>query len=271
MSWGWMAMDPFRQLILTISVTSFLTFQWLFHKVSPWMSTRISPSFLGLSDKQRVEWNSRTVSTFHALLVGIFCLYILLFDDVVNEDPVWGDPTLVKTNVAITTGYLISDLLLIFYYWKAIGDKFFVVHHLAALYAYYYVLGEGMLPYFANFRLLAEFSTPCVNQRWFFEVLGYPKSSRPNMANGVAMAVVFFMVRIAVMPVYYCRMYAVYGTEPFYLVPWGGRVAWIGSSICLDIMNIMWMHKIGRGCYKVLRTAHRGKGGAPPQENGKTD
>ena len=25
--------------------------------------------------------------------------------------------------------------------------------------------GEGMLPYFANFRLLAEFSTPCVNQR----------------------------------------------------------------------------------------------------------
>lgn len=28
--------------------------------------------------------------------------------------------------------------------------------------------GEGMLPYFANFRLLAEFSTPCVNQRYVF-------------------------------------------------------------------------------------------------------
>ncbi|XP_077365528.1 TLC domain-containing protein 4-B isoform X2 [Festucalex cinctus] len=158
-------MDPFSQLILTISVTSFITFQWLFHKVSPWVSTRVSPGFLGLSEKQKVEWNSRTVSTLHALLVGLFCLYILFFDAAVNEDPVWGDPTLVKTNVAITTGYLISDLLLIFYYWKAIGDKFFVLHHLAALYAYYYVLGQGMLPYFANFRLLAEFSTPCVNQR----------------------------------------------------------------------------------------------------------
>lgn len=130
--------------------------------------------------------------------------------------------------------------------------------------------GEGMLPYFANFRLLAEFSTPCVNQRWFFEVLGYPKSSPPNMANGVAMAVVFFMVRIAVMPVYYSRMYAVYGTEAYYLVPWGGRVAWICSSICLDIMNIMWMHKIARGCYKVLRSARRSKA-AVPQENGKMD
>lgn len=130
--------------------------------------------------------------------------------------------------------------------------------------------GQGMLPYFANFRLLAEFSTPCVNQRWFFEVLGYPKSSRPNMANGVAMALVFFVVRIAVMPGYYSRMYAVYGTEAFYLVPWGGRFAWICSSICLDIMNIMWMHKIARGCYRVLRSARRSKA-STPQENGKSD
>lgn len=53
------AMDPFSQLILAISVTSFLTFQWLFHKVSPWVSVRISSGFLNLSDKQKVEWNSR--------------------------------------------------------------------------------------------------------------------------------------------------------------------------------------------------------------------
>ncbi|KAM6976559.1 TLC domain-containing protein 4-B-like [Aplochiton taeniatus] len=262
-------MDPFSQLILAIAATSFLAFQWLFHKCSPWVSTRLSSGFCHLSEKQKVEWNSRTVSTFHALVVGLFCVFIFLFDDAVNKDPVWGDPTLVKINVAVTTGYLISDLLLIFYYWKEIGDKFFVVHHLAALYAYYFVLGQGMLPYFANFRLLAEFSTPCVNQRWFFEVLGYPKSSKPNMANGVAMAAVFFLVRIAVMPVYYSRMYSVYGTEAFYRVTWGGRTAWIGSSICLDIMNVMWMHKIFRGCYRVLNSGQRHK--TNMQENGKTD
>ncbi|KAI4871254.1 hypothetical protein NFI96_019790 [Prochilodus magdalenae] len=286
-------MDAFTQLILLIAVVSFCTFQWLFHSVSPWVSSRISPGFLKLSHKQQIEWNSRTVSTLHAILVGLFCLYILCFDEAVNQDPVWGDPTLVKINVGITTGYLISDLLLIFYYWRAIGDKFFVIHHLAALYAYYYVLlnrspyilkgftsnhfychvtfsqGQGMLPYFANFRLLAEFSTPCVNQRWFFEVLGYPKTSRPNIANGVLMAAVFFMVRIAVMPVYYSRMCSVYGTEAFYRVSFGGRSAWIFSSICLDIMNIMWMHKIARGCYRVLRSSQRLK--AQTQENGKTD
>ncbi|XP_042570502.1 TLC domain-containing protein 4-B-like isoform X3 [Cyprinus carpio] len=225
--WGRVAMDPFSQLILLISVVSFCTFQWLFHSVSPWASSRISPGFLKLNHKQKIEWNSRTVSTLHALLVGLFCLYILFFDEAVNQDPVWGDPTLVKIN------------------------------------------GQGMLPYFANFRLLAEFSTPCVNQRWFFEVLGYPKVSKPNMANGVLMAFVFFLVRIAVMPVYYSRMCSVYGTEAFYKVSFGGRSAWIFSSICLDIMNVMWMHKIARGCYKVLLSSRRSK--PESQENGKTN
>lgn len=113
------------------------------------------------------------------------------------------------------------------------------------------------------------FLTLCVCFSWFFEVLGYPKSSRPNITNGVLMAAIFFFVRIAVMPVYYSRMYTVYGTEAFYRVPLGGRGAWIFSSFCLDIMNIMWMHKIARGCYRVMRARDRPK--AQLQENGKAD
>ncbi|XP_035278579.1 TLC domain-containing protein 4-B-like [Anguilla anguilla] len=252
-------MDPFNQLILTLMVLSFLAFQGLFHAVSPWASSHVSSGFRQLSRKQKIEWNSRTVSTLHALVVGVFCFYILVFDDAINLDPVWGDATLVKINVAITTGYLISDLLLILYFWDAIGDKLFIVHHLAALYAYYYVLGKGMLPYFANFRQLAEFSTPCVNQRWLFEVLGYPKSSKPNLANGVLMATTFFLVRIMVMPVYYGRMYSVLGMQAIYRVSLGGRIAWILSSFCLDVMNLMWMHKIARGCFKVLHSGQRPK------------
>lgn len=31
----------------------------------------------------------RTVSTFHALVVGGFCLYILVYDDAVNADHLW--------------------------------------------------------------------------------------------------------------------------------------------------------------------------------------
>ncbi|XP_018609286.1 transmembrane protein 56-B-like isoform X2 [Scleropages formosus] len=245
-------MDTFSQLIFTVSMASVFFFQWLFHSVSPWVSSHITSGFMQLSHKQKIEWNSRAVSTLHAVVVGHLCLYILFFDDAISENPVWGDPTLVKFTVSITTGYLISDLLLIIYYWKAIGDKCFIAHHIAVLYAYYYVLSQGILPYFANLRLLAELSTPSVNQRWFFEALGYPKSSKVNITNGVLMAIAFFLVRVAVIPLYYSCMYSVYGTEAFYRLSWGGRSAWIFSSFCLDVMNVMWMLKIAQGCYKVL-------------------
>uniref|UniRef100_A0A4W3H5F6 TLC domain containing 4a n=1 Tax=Callorhinchus milii TaxID=7868 RepID=A0A4W3H5F6_CALMI len=123
-----------------VMVFSFIVFQGLFHFLSARISMLCCKGFRTLTDLQKTEWNSRIVSTFHALVVGILCLYLLWVDDAVNADPVWGDPSLVKLNVGLTAGYLISDLLLILWYWKAIGDKYFVIHHLTALCAYYYVL-----------------------------------------------------------------------------------------------------------------------------------
>uniref|UniRef100_A0A8C3T3T6 TLC domain-containing protein n=1 Tax=Chelydra serpentina TaxID=8475 RepID=A0A8C3T3T6_CHESE len=234
----------------------FTIFQLLFHVLSSWASTRITPAFNNLDQKRKIEWNSRTVSTFHALVVGTFCVYILLYDE-----------ALYQTDFLRISIFLY--LFLITYYWKAIGDQFFVIHHLAALYAYYFVLGEGMLAYFGNFRLLAEFSTPFVNQRWFFEVLGYPKSSKANIINGVLMTIVFFMVRIVVMPVYYADVISVFGTEAFHRVGVAAQSAWIISSIVLDVMNLMWMVKITKGCYKVICLI--GQEEVKMRKNGKSD
>uniref|UniRef100_A0A8D0FGQ0 TLC domain-containing protein n=1 Tax=Strix occidentalis caurina TaxID=311401 RepID=A0A8D0FGQ0_STROC len=240
-------MASFSNLTICIAAASFTVFQLLFHVLSSWVSTRITPGFNNLSQKRKIEWNSRTVSTFHALVVGGFCLYILLYDDAVNAD----------------------HLLLIIYYWKAIGDKFFVIHHLAALYAYYFVLSKGLLAYFGNFRLLAEFSTPFVNQRWFFEILGYPKSSKANIINGVLMTIVFFVVRIAVMPIYYSHVISSFGTEAFQRLGFAAQSAWIISSVVLDVMNVMWMVKIAKGCYKVICLI--GQEEAKTHRNGKSD
>ncbi|XP_063056414.1 TLC domain-containing protein 4-B-like [Engraulis encrasicolus] len=241
---------------------SFLVSQWLFHRGSPQLCSWLCPSFIHLPISSRTEWNSRIVSTIHALVVSHSSLYVFLFDEAIIEDPVWGDPAAVKLNVAITTGYLLSDLVIMFSTWEVTGDKLFVLHHLAALYAYSYVLDQGLLPYFANFRLLSEFSTPCVNQRWFFKVLRYPKTSVPNLLNGALMAGVFFLVRLAVLPVYYYRVLGVFGTPAYYRLPVGGRVAWIASSVCLDVLNLLWMWRIWAGGLQVLRSKtpapHRG-------------
>ncbi|XP_057189885.1 transmembrane protein 56-B-like [Triplophysa rosa] len=263
-------MEPLSLQVLVVVTGSFLGFQWMFHRGSPGVSQLFCKGFLKLNLTQRTEWNSRAVSTVHAMVVGLFCLYTYIFDEPIQKDPVWGDATLVKLNVAVTTGYLLSDLLLMFTSWESIGEKYFVLHHLAALYAYYYVLSQGILPYFANFRLLSEFSTPFVNQRWFLHTLGYPKLSKPSLLNGIAMASMFFLVRIAVIPAYYSHMYSVFGTEDFYRLPLGACCAWLISSVSLDIMNIMWMRRIVRGCLKVLRYAWLRNAGTE-MESKKTD
>ncbi|XP_054464173.1 TLC domain-containing protein 4-B [Anoplopoma fimbria] len=247
---------------LTVVAGSFVGFQLLFSVVSPRLSTYITPGYGLLPSTKLTEWNSRLVSTVHALIVGLFCLYILWFDDAVNANPVWGDPSLVKLNVAITCGYLLYDLVLLACNWSTMGDSFFLCHHLAALYAYGYVLTRGVLPYFANFRLISELSTPFVNQRWFFESLKYPRSHRMVVINGVAMAVVFFLVRTAVMPSYWSSVFATFGTEDFDRLGLGAQVAWITSCIALDILNTIWMYKIARGCHKVLT----GRGGRKAKE-----
>lgn len=263
-------MEAHVKLAVGIVCSSFVIFQVLFHFVSYWFSARISSGYNNLSIEKKIEWNSRVVSTCHSLLVGIFGLYLFFFDEASIADPLWGDPTYVNINIATASGYLISDLLIILFNWKVIGDKFFILHHCAALGAYYFVLKYGVIAYIANFRLLAELSSPFVNQRWFFETLKYPKFSKVNVINGILMTVVFFIVRIMAMPPMYFYVYSVYGTEPYIRLGFEVQFAWISACIILDVMNIMWMIKIMKGCIKVISLIRQEKA-KDNLQNGKLD
>ncbi|NWR73596.1 TM56B protein, partial [Centropus unirufus] len=265
-------MASFSPPTIGIAVASFTVFHPPFHVLSSWVSTRITPPFNSLSQKRKIEWNPPYMSTFHALVVGGFSPPILVYDDAVNADrppPGMGDPSIVPPNIAITTGYLISDLLLIIYYCPPIGDKFFVIHHLAAPPAYYFVLSKGLLAYFGNFPPPAEFSTPFVNQRWFFEVLGSPPSSKANIVNGVLMTPPFFVVRIAVMPIYSPPVISSFGTEAFQRPPPAAQSAWIISSVVSPPMNVMWMVKIAKGSPPVISLIGLEEAKTPPP--GKSD
>ncbi|XP_007534067.1 TLC domain-containing protein 4 isoform X1 [Erinaceus europaeus] len=257
-------------MALNSTFASFCIFQLLFHFVSHWFSAKISTGFNSLTIKKKIEWNSRVVSTCHSLVVGIFGLYIFFFDEVTIADPLWGDSPLAEMNLSIASGYLLSDLVVIIWYWKMIGDKSFVLHHCTAVYAYFLILRYRVLEYIGNFRLLAELSSPFVNQRWFFEVLKYPKSSKANVINGILMAVVFFIVRIAVMPPFYAYLYSVYGTEPYMRLGLVIQLSWVFSCLILDVMNVIWMYRISKGCIKVILLIRREKA-TDHLQNGKVD
>ncbi|XP_036309081.1 TLC domain-containing protein 4 [Pipistrellus kuhlii] len=257
-------------LVLGTVLASLCVFQLLFHVLSHWLSAKVCPGFSRLGPAKKIEWNSRVVSTCHSVVVGALSLVVSLFDEAVIADPLWGDSLLAKVNVAIASGYLISDLLAITRHWDVLGDKYFVIHHCASLYAFSLVLRHGVLQYIANFRLLAELSSPCVNQRWFLEALRYSKLSTANVLNGLLMTLAFFVVRILPIPSFYGYMLSVVGTEPYARLGLLTQCSWVGSCVVLDVMNVLWMVKIAKGCFRVLALMRREKAGSSLR-NGKLD
>ncbi|XP_023589235.1 transmembrane protein 56-like isoform X3 [Trichechus manatus latirostris] len=202
-------MDTITKLGTTFA--SFVICQLLFHFVSSWFSAKVFPRFNSLSLEVKIAWNLRVVSTCHYLVIAVFCLYILLSDGAHIADPLGFDPSLVNVHIAITTGYLISDLLLHIFCWRMIGEIVYVIYRCAVLYIFCLLLNEATLAYVGNFRLITELDIPFWNQQWFFETLMYSQSSEVFIINAVLLTVMFFLGRIAVIPAFYYCMYYVYG------------------------------------------------------------
>lgn len=99
--------------------------------------------------------------------------------------------------------------------------------------------------------------------------MGYSKASKANIINGLLMTIMFFLGRIIVIPIYYNSVASEFGTEAYYKLGFVAQSAWFISSIVLDIINLMWMVKITRGCYKVICLI--GQEEAKAHKNGKSD
>uniref|UniRef100_A0A8C4YN16 TLC domain-containing protein n=1 Tax=Gopherus evgoodei TaxID=1825980 RepID=A0A8C4YN16_9SAUR len=249
-------MEESTRLGYCIVAGSFVAFQFFFSAVSPQLSLALSRHYSSLTAVKKCEWNSRCVSTLHALIVGLFCLYILFFDGAINANPICLTPGTLHTDLSPpprsnpSLSLPIPDLLLLLRYWKTLGDSLFVCHHLVALYAYGYVLVSGK-PGRPLWGRLPPLSLP-PRSLWFFDTVGQPRSSWFVLANGLAMTVVFFLVRIAVIPSYYARMLAWYGTPEYARLGLAVQVAWIVPSLALEVLNLVWMYKIIRGFYRAF-------------------
>ncbi|KAG8498398.1 hypothetical protein CXB51_007448 [Gossypium anomalum] len=57
-----------------------------------------------LSDKEKVEWNNRGFSTFHALIAAWASLYLLLFSDLFDEDS--------NNDLIVNRSSIISNMIL---------------------------------------------------------------------------------------------------------------------------------------------------------------
>lgn len=92
----------------------------------------------------------------------------------------------------------------------------------------------------------------CPFVRYFFDVLGIKKTDPLGFTNGILMTLSFFAVRILIMPIYWMKVYQVYGTEAFLRTEHVQMVLLV-TCVVLDIINLFWFYKMLKGVHKVLR------------------
>ncbi|XP_042959641.1 TLC domain-containing protein 4-B isoform X1 [Carya illinoinensis] len=213
-----------------------------------------------LSTAQKVEWNNRGFSTFHALLVAFVSLYLLLLSDTFDENSdgdllVRRTSALSDTLLGFSIGYFVSDLAMILWLFPALGGLEYVLHHGLSMFSIFFSLISGQVQFYILMVLFSESTTPFVNLRWYLDVAGQ-KNSSLYIFNGVALFLGWLVARILLFIYFFVHMF-IHFDQVKKVFPLGFYSLLVVPPV-LAVMNVYWFWKIAKGFIKTITKArHR--------------
>ncbi|XP_043704935.1 TLC domain-containing protein 4-B isoform X2 [Telopea speciosissima] len=182
-----------------ISVLASIVMCKIVYEVTGLVSLLFFRAYSKLNKAQKIEWNNRGFSTFHALLVTFASLYLLLSDDFYDDSQevsiIYRQSTLSDTILGISIGYFLLDLGMILWNFPALGGLEYVLHHGLSLFPIFLSLVSGQGQFYILLVLFTESTTPFVNLRWYLDVSGQ-KSSRFYFCNGILLFLGWLVARI---------------------------------------------------------------------------
>ncbi|KAF1891261.1 hypothetical protein Lal_00001404 [Lupinus albus] len=204
-------------------------------------SSLLFDGYSKLTNTQKIDWNNRGFSTFHALFASFASFYLLILSNIFNVDSreelvVNRSSTLSDSVLAISTGYFLADLAVILWNFPALGGLEFVLHHGLSILSLIQSLLSGQAQIYILMVLFTESTTPFVNLRWHLDVTGH-KNSKFYIWNGIALFFGWLVKKI--FPLCFYTLLVV--------------------STILSMMNIFWFWKIAKGMVKTLSKAKHSK------------
>lgn len=216
-----------------------------------------------LSTMQKVEWNNRGFSTFHALVAAAVSFYLVMISDLFNEDVHNGTIIDIKSWLSdsmfgVSIGYFMTDLAMILWYFPSLGGKEYILHHGLSMYAIGLALLSGQAHMYILMVLFTEVTTPFVNLRWYLDVAGQ-KTSNLYLYNGVALFVGWLIARIILFIFLFTHMYFHFDQAKS-MFPLG-FYSLLTVPPAVAAMNVIWFSKILKGMVKTLsRRKHSDNG-----------
>lgn len=203
---------------------------------------KIGQKYKSLPREKCWDWNIRTgsiVSAFLATLLAAQNIFSHLSEDIIYQNSREGSFPL-----EFMMGFFLADLFVIiknreYYGRKAVLE--YAGHHIVSLTGFYLALHYQALLWYANYRLLSEFSTPLINGRFFLQELGM-RDSPIYAVNRICTMCAFCFCRIFTIPKFWMSTYANY--EEIMKCEGCLITVLFVSGILLDTLNITWFATI---------------------------
>ncbi|VDM31965.1 unnamed protein product [Hydatigera taeniaeformis] len=254
------------------SLASFIGILLFNYCLGPRVFERVSSTYRRLPPLQRLEWNCRVSSTIHATLVTLLSFMSLLFDTSQWADPIASISRPGCIALSITIGYMLAgsrsgfrffyllDTISMFTFQRGLELLLFCTHHLVVAICFTFLLVRPtgtphlspsviyrIAPVYAIIRLTSEISTPFLNQRWFYRIVGGKNADR-RAANATLVFTCLFTLGRYVLPFpYWVVFYRHFNSKPHLAVkdklPFFTN-CFISCPVLLDILNAAWGYPV---------------------------
>ncbi|XP_010529701.1 PREDICTED: transmembrane protein 56-like [Tarenaya hassleriana] len=251
------AIDGFtstKQVTVVASVCLGIIICKVVYHLTGWTSHLLFKAYGTLGSKQRMEWNNRGFSTFHAVFVSVAAIYLLIFSGLF-DDNVPGDliinrtSTLSEAVLGFSIGYFLTDLSVILWHFPVLGGVEYVFHHCLSMLAIILAVTSGQSQFYIFMVLLSEATTPFVNLRLYLDTIGQ-KSSKLYVYNGIALFLGWLVARVFLFIYFFIHM-SLHFDQVKQVFPLG-FYSLLTIPPALGVMNLIWFWKIAKGLIKTV-------------------
>ncbi|KAH7427156.1 hypothetical protein KP509_10G032100 [Ceratopteris richardii] len=219
-------------------------------------SPRIFPAYLKLSQAEKIEWDNRGISTFHAIIVSAVAWYLIFYSGFFQHEDskssvVFRSSIFSQMILGVSIGYFLSDLAMIIWFYPALGGIEYVLHHFLSMTSLALSIYSGQAHLYLYLVLFSEITTPFVNLRWYLSLSGM-KNSRLYLYNGLMLFFSWLFARVLLFVYLFSHIYLHY-EQVKEIFPAGFYYLFIAPP-ALALMNVLWFYKILKG---LIRTIHK--------------
>jgi hypothetical protein len=200
--------------------------------------------------KKELEWNSRVISTLHALIVATIGFYVFFTDEKFYKHlDMFHHSNAAVIMTGFSLGYFIVDTFYVLRYYSIMGGMLMLIHHVSVICAQFAVVIYRQFQLMGVTISVTELTTPFINLLWFFTELDM-KGSFIFKLNGILIWLFWLVTRIG-----YSTVTIWLWINQWHKLVTASDFVWIFFTLELaniTLLNLVWFKKITMGVIKAF-------------------